>query len=241
MAKKEWLTTGVDGKTFGERLEDIIKETHITQSQIAKATGVNQSGISEYINGRNGGQTVRAPDCGTIIALAKLFSVSTDYLLGLTATKSPDPNMQQAVEFTGLSEKAIKEIKELSIGDNAGKHAEILNWLFSKPEFLYSIVANMSLLKDSLSLFQKLAAEVDKQWFENYEMFCRGEHIPNGSEIEKKYSDMEKEVSEIIEVQMFRLNRDFNRAIDDFVAEFCSPTPEDHFKKRMEVLHNGHD
>ena len=52
MANKEWLTRGVDGLTFGERLGDLVSSRGINQSQLAEQTGIKQSAISEYINGR---------------------------------------------------------------------------------------------------------------------------------------------------------------------------------------------
>lgn len=101
MAKKEWLKAGVDGLQFGERLEDLIKIQNTTATAVAKETGVAQSALSGYIN--NG----RAPDCAAIIALANHFSVSTDYLLGLSNVKTPSTNIQAVISYTGLSEDNV--------------------------------------------------------------------------------------------------------------------------------------
>lgn len=98
MAKKEWLKEGADGLRFGERLEDLIKLRKVTAAAVAKATGVPQSALSGYINQN------RAPDCAAIIALAKHFSVSTDYLLGLSKVQTPSTDLQAVVDYTGLSE-----------------------------------------------------------------------------------------------------------------------------------------
>ena len=106
MRREDWIRSGVDHVSFGERLGDLISNANITQAQLEAATGVKQSAISEYINGRSNG-SFRAPDCGTVIALAKYFSVSTDYLLGLSDISSIDPNLQSAKQFTGLSEKSV--------------------------------------------------------------------------------------------------------------------------------------
>lgn len=107
MANKDWLRAGADGLTFGERLDDLYRSRGITQSQLAEATGIKQSAISEYINGKNGGTGSRAPDCATIIALSKYFSVSTDYLLGLTTTKSINEDVQAVCRVTGLEDDNI--------------------------------------------------------------------------------------------------------------------------------------
>lgn len=110
MANKDWLQNGIDGLTFGERLGDLISSKGITQSQLANETKVPQSAISEYINGRQGGKESRAPDCAAIIALAKYFSVSTDYLLGLSDIKTPNLNAHEIHRMTGLTEENITSL-----------------------------------------------------------------------------------------------------------------------------------
>ena len=110
MANKEWLTRGVDGLTFGERLGDLISSRGINQSQLAEQTGIKQSAISEYINGRKNGAEPRSPDCATIIELSKFFGVSTDYLLGRSGVLSADLNVQDIHKMTGLTEENIDSL-----------------------------------------------------------------------------------------------------------------------------------
>lgn len=107
---KEWLKTGADGLTFGERLGDLISAAGINQAQLEKETGIKQSSISEYINGRKGGIKDRAPDCATIIALANYFSVSTDYLLGQTKITTQNADIKAICTYTGLSENSVNSI-----------------------------------------------------------------------------------------------------------------------------------
>ena len=101
MANKEWLKVGADGVRFCERLEDLIKLNKTTAIAISKETGVAQSAISGYINGG------RAPDCASIIALARHFGVSTDYLLGLSSVKTPSSDLKAVIDYTGLSEDNV--------------------------------------------------------------------------------------------------------------------------------------
>lgn len=110
MANKEWLKTGVDGISFGERLDDLIRSAKIDQSQLSRETGISQSAISEYVSGKKGGTEFRAPDCATVIALAKYFSVSTDFLLGQTEYRTQDTEMVEVCKYTGLSEASLKNI-----------------------------------------------------------------------------------------------------------------------------------
>ena len=108
MAKKEWLAKGADGLSFGERLGDLISKKGITQAELAKVTGIGQSRLSDYIAGKqidkeNDERLYAAPDCATVITLAKFFSVSTDYLLGVSKEPSPSMDIRTVCDYTGLS------------------------------------------------------------------------------------------------------------------------------------------
>ena len=104
MAKKEWIKKGADGLTFGERLEDLIKLNGTTATAVAAATGIAQSGMSSYINHRS------APDCATLCILAKHFSVSSDYLLGLSDIPSSNIVVKEIHQKTGLTEGNITSL-----------------------------------------------------------------------------------------------------------------------------------
>lgn len=74
-----------------------------------------------------------------LFCLAKYFGVSVDYLLGNTDIKSPAPQMQEACDYTGFSEKAIEVIRHINENKDPRyyKHpqyapplAKILNTLF---------------------------------------------------------------------------------------------------------------
>lgn len=104
MANKEWLKKGADGLSFGERLGDLITNNKTTATALAKDTGISQSAISDYLN------KDRAPDCATICALARHFSVSADYLLGRSDVSSPNLTVQEIHRATGLTEKNIASL-----------------------------------------------------------------------------------------------------------------------------------
>ena len=65
---------------FSERLKDLRIDAGMTSDQLAKKIGVTKSTISFWENG------VNEPNASYIVAVAKLFSVSSDYLLGLKDT-----------------------------------------------------------------------------------------------------------------------------------------------------------
>lgn len=113
MAKKEWLAKGADDLSFGERLGDLISKKGITQAELAKVTGIGQSRLSDYITGKridpeSDAREYAAPDCATVITLAKYFSVSTDYLLGVSDKPSPSMEIRAICDYTGLSETSAE-------------------------------------------------------------------------------------------------------------------------------------
>lgn len=62
---------------FPERLKELREEKNLTQYQLAKILDVHQTSITNWENGTN------ETDFATLIKLAKLFEVTTDYLLGV--------------------------------------------------------------------------------------------------------------------------------------------------------------
>lgn len=65
---------------FSERLKDLRIDAGMTSDQLAKKIGVTKSTISFWENG------VNESKASYIVAIAKVFSVSSDYLLGLKDT-----------------------------------------------------------------------------------------------------------------------------------------------------------
>ena len=62
-----------------ERIKDLLLERKITQAQLAETIGISESTLNRYLSG----QTEKIP-VDHIVAIARFFKVSTDFLLGLT-------------------------------------------------------------------------------------------------------------------------------------------------------------
>ena len=62
-----------------QRIQDLIKNRKVTQAELADKIGISESALSRYLQGK----TEMLGD-GYIIRIAKLFEVSTDFLLGET-------------------------------------------------------------------------------------------------------------------------------------------------------------
>ena len=59
------------------RIRDLRNDNDLTQKQVADMLGMSQTGYSKYETGENDIPT------HVLIALAKFYNVSIDYLLGL--------------------------------------------------------------------------------------------------------------------------------------------------------------
>lgn len=84
---------------MGEKLYSLRIEKKLTQKQLAARIGLAISAVFSYESGS------RYPSFETLIKLARIFHVSTDYLLGLTEKRS--------IDVTGLTDEEIELISQL--------------------------------------------------------------------------------------------------------------------------------
>ena len=66
-----------------DRIKDLLRERKITQAQLAETIGISESTLNRYLSG----QTEKIP-VDHIVAIARFFKVSTDFLLGLRISPS---------------------------------------------------------------------------------------------------------------------------------------------------------
>lgn len=62
---------------FSERLKELRRDAELSQDQLAKAVGLTHTAIGLWE------QNKRVPNLDAVIALAKYFNVSLDYIAGL--------------------------------------------------------------------------------------------------------------------------------------------------------------
>jgi transcriptional regulator with XRE-family HTH domain len=96
----------VNQPNFASRFRELC--TVSDQNILAERFGVTKNTFRQWTAGNS------APTLGKLIELSEYFGVSTDYLLGLSDTKSLDTSVQAACELTGLSEKAVVGLISLS-------------------------------------------------------------------------------------------------------------------------------
>lgn len=97
--------------TFANRLKELRIKKGLSQEDLGKEIGVSRGSISYYE------KEERVPDVVILAAISKYFNVSTDYLLGLSETKSLDEDIQTTMRTTGLSETAVKVLNYLGGGE----------------------------------------------------------------------------------------------------------------------------
>lgn len=90
---------------LGTKLRQLRQERQWTQKQIAKQIGVTASIVSAYETG------IRFPSYEALIKLARLYHVSTDYLLGVSTKRSADS--QHLVSLDGLTPERIMLVLQL--------------------------------------------------------------------------------------------------------------------------------
>lgn len=84
---------------FGNRLKALRTSRRLTQKQLAEQAGVAISAISAYESGN------RYPSYDVLISIARIFHVSTDYLLGL--------NKRSEIDVSGLNHEEIELITQM--------------------------------------------------------------------------------------------------------------------------------
>ena len=96
---------------IGKRINEALAIRGIKQKELAKEIGVQDNTVSYWCSGS------RTPNTHQIIQIAKALNVSTDFLLGLTDSKTTDKDLRFVCEYTGLSEEAIEHLCKLNKSD----------------------------------------------------------------------------------------------------------------------------
>lgn len=84
---------------MGEKLKSLRIEKKLTQKQVADRIGLAISAVSSYESG------TRYPSYDVLVKLARIFHVSTDYLLGMTDKRN--------IDVTRLNDNEIELVSQL--------------------------------------------------------------------------------------------------------------------------------
>lgn len=86
---------------FGRKLKTLRLQNDLTQAQLASKLGLTKSVVSAYET------NLRLPSYDVLIHIAKIFSVSTDFLLGL--------ENKREIDLSGLTQEEIDALLNLII------------------------------------------------------------------------------------------------------------------------------
>ena len=151
---------------INEQIKKLRKRDGMTQDDLAanELLCCNRQKIADWERGKS------TPSADDIIALSKIFNVSTDYLLGLTDVSTTDKGIQFICDYTGLSERAVQLLG-----------APIFQWSNSYIRILSGLIENDSCihLLDSIDRYHLHLAQKNGELFESYK---------NLNQIYEKYS-----------------------------------------------------
>lgn len=87
---------GVRLVNFGNRLKTLRIKKKLTQQQLADLLGLTKSVMSAYENG------LRYPAYDVLIKIARIFKVSTDFLLGV--------EIKREIDTSGLTDEQVEAL-----------------------------------------------------------------------------------------------------------------------------------
>lgn len=114
LAREDWLQ--VNNSILPKRLKELREKSGYLQKFVADKLGVKSNTLSGYENG------TRSPDPDMLISLAKLYDVTTDYLLG----KSDSPALTEKDE-QDIAKRMEKLKKDLTSAEGLSFHGEPLS------------------------------------------------------------------------------------------------------------------
>lgn len=91
---------------FATRLNLLMEEKKITQKALADHLGITRQAVAQYLAGNT------RPNIDILVKIAQFFSVSADYLLGLSPLQTQNVSMQEMCKQLGLSEWSLETLEE---------------------------------------------------------------------------------------------------------------------------------
>lgn len=119
---------------FGNKIKNLRTDADLKQKEVAEILKVSRSSISSYEQNKN------QPDLHVVIELAKLFNVSTDYLLGLSEYKTSWVDETECISTNSDNVKIVEllnDIKKLDKPD-VSHLVELINIMKNQNKYLQS-------------------------------------------------------------------------------------------------------
>lgn len=207
---------------IAERVQELLQKPEYNekgQNEIAMEIGIAPSVLSRVKNGDS-----KDPSASTVVAMAKYFNVSADYLLGLSDIKSTDVETQDICQKIGCTDEMLdilqslfrkfspsvhidKNSKTEQIGDNV--EYIVLRSFLSDTDLIYKISASIYEHILGLMMYKGRVEKAEIEFVNSNGGKYSLEEIPKDLfEIEEQYS-MQKAYAEQSEYLLFKKFMDF--------------------------------
>ena len=91
---------------LSSRLKQLMDERGVKQKTLAEYLGITRQAVAQYVSGTT------KPNTDVLAKIAQFFSVSADYLLGISPIQTQDITTQEMCAQLGLSEWNIEHLKK---------------------------------------------------------------------------------------------------------------------------------
>ena len=142
---------------FAVRLRSLV-EGKITQEELAANIGCSRQAVSQYLDGKS------LPNADKILLISKYLGVSSDYLLGLSNSKSPKLEHKAINEYLGINDYSIKTLHI----ERETPLIELIDYLLSadgmsKADTLSSTVKEIKNLLSEAIVFQRQMVDLNER------------------------------------------------------------------------------
>lgn len=104
MPRKRCTTQEGYNASFPARLRKIMEDTKKTQQDVANAIGKTRQAVGYYADGSS------SPDWQTLAAIARLFGVSVDWLVGVSEYRTT-ANREESAASLGIPENFVERLR----------------------------------------------------------------------------------------------------------------------------------
>ena len=145
-------------KKLGQTIHSLRKKRELTQHELGDQLNVSAQSISAYENGAT------SISLDILIKMAKIFNVSTDYILGVTEAETANPEERQIADYLGLSVDAIRNLRQLKMTKPAVKYDEsaVVSKLLTNTDFLLAIDRCCALLNTGNGSYEMNAVQMNE-------------------------------------------------------------------------------